>query len=76
MKVLQVWSYWFLLSYAYVSGWRSSFLWFGNSGVPPFHSIYGDAPPLKDLESFEPNLTDITNGSDPNQEIPNKLRIV
>ena len=51
MKVLEVWSDWFLLSYDYVNGKRATFLQFGNSSVPPFHSICGDAPPLKDLDS-------------------------
>ncbi|XVE53516.1 hypothetical protein DITRI_Ditri03aG0009500 [Diplodiscus trichospermus] len=42
MKVLQVWSDWFLFSDAYVSGLRATFLRPGNSGVAPFHSICGD----------------------------------
>ena len=69
MKVLQVWSDWFLLSYAYVNVQRDTFLRFGNSSVPPFHSICWDAPPLKDLDSSESNLTDITDGSGPNQDV-------
>eukprot|EP00253_Pinus_taeda_P014345 PITA_14345 len=68
MKALQVWSDWFLFSDAYVNGLRATFLRSGNSGVPPFHSICGDAPPLKDLDSSEANLTDITDGSGPNQD--------
>ena len=52
-----------------MNGQRASFLRFGNSCVPPFHSICGDAPPLKDLDSSEPNLTEITDGSGPNQDV-------
>ena len=59
MKILQVWSELFLLSYSYVNGWRATSLWFGIRGVPPFHSIRRDAPPLKDLDCFESNLTEI-----------------
>ncbi|XP_078437700.1 protein RRC1-like isoform X2 [Wolffia australiana] len=46
LKVLQVWSDWFLFSDAYVSGLRSTFLRPGSSGVTLFHSICGDAPDL------------------------------
>jgi len=52
-----------------VNGRRTTFLQFGNLGVPPFHSICGDAPPLKDLDSSESNLTDIKDGSGPNQDV-------
>lgn len=69
IKVIQVWSNRSLLSYAYVNGWRATFLQFGNSGVPSFHSICGDVPPLKDLDSFESNLTDIKYGSGLNQDV-------
>ncbi|XVF48254.1 hypothetical protein PTKIN_Ptkin03bG0175200 [Pterospermum kingtungense] len=47
LKVLQVWSDWFLFSDAYVNGLRATFLRSGNSGVPPFHSICGDAPEIE-----------------------------
>ncbi|XP_016647608.1 PREDICTED: protein RRC1-like isoform X1 [Prunus mume] len=46
LKVLQVWSDWFLFSDAYVNGLRATFLRSGNSGVVPFHSICGDAPEI------------------------------
>lgn len=50
--------------------WTYSYLLqFGNSGVHPFQSICENAPPLKDLDSFESNLTDIANRSSPNQDI-------
>lgn len=52
-----------------MNGQRATFLCFENSGVPPFHSICGDAPPLKDLDSSESNLTDITDGSGPNKYV-------
>jgi U2-associated protein SR140 len=68
MKALQVWSDWFLFSDAYVNGLRATFLRSGNSGVPPFHSICGDAPPLKDLDNSETTLMDITDGAGPNQD--------
>lgn len=68
IKSLHVCSYWFLFSDAYVNGLRATFLRYRNSGVPPFHSICVDSPPLKDLNSFEANLTDITDGSGPNQD--------
>ncbi|XWS70514.1 hypothetical protein CRYUN_Cryun03dG0054300 [Craigia yunnanensis] len=47
LKVLQVWSDWFLFSDAYVNGLRATFLRSGNSGVAPFHSICGDAPEIE-----------------------------
>ncbi|KAL2937596.1 Protein RRC1 [Bienertia sinuspersici] len=46
LKVLQVWSDWFLFSDAYVNGLRATFLRPSNSGVISFHSICGDAPDL------------------------------
>jgi len=52
-----------------VNGKRATFLQFGNLCVPPFHSICGDAPPSKDLDSYESNLIDITDGSGPNQYV-------
>ena len=48
---------------------RATFPWSRNVGVPLFHSICGDAAPLKDLDSSESNLTDITNGSSANQDV-------
>lgn len=53
LKVLQVWSDWFLFSDAYVNGLRATFLRSGNSGVPPFHTILGDAPPVKEVSSMD-----------------------
>eukprot|EP00250_Pteridium_aquilinum_P005238 c15365_g1_i1 orf=672-3917(-) len=53
LKVLQVWSDWFLFSDAYVNGLRATFLRSGNSGVPPFHTIFGDAPPVKEISSVD-----------------------
>ncbi|XP_048331356.2 protein RRC1 [Ziziphus jujuba] len=53
LKVLQVWSDWFLFSDAYVNGLRATFLRSGNSGVVPFHSICGDAPEIEKKTSSE-----------------------
>lgn len=53
MKVLQVWSDWFLFSDAYVNGLRATFLRSGNSGVTPFHSICGDASDIDKKSSNE-----------------------
>lgn len=53
LKVLQVWSDWFLFSDAYVNGLRATFLRSGNSGVIPFHSICGDAPEIEKRTSSE-----------------------
>ncbi|EOY29312.1 RNA recognition motif-containing protein isoform 3 [Theobroma cacao] len=53
LKVLQVWSDWFLFSDAYVNGLRATFLRSGNSGVAPFHSICGDAPEIEKNTSSE-----------------------
>ncbi|KAJ0048903.1 hypothetical protein Pint_16167 [Pistacia integerrima] len=47
LKVLQVWSDWFLFSNAYMTGLRVTFLWSGNSGVTLFHSISGDASEIE-----------------------------
>uniref|UniRef100_A0A7N0URI8 CID domain-containing protein n=1 Tax=Kalanchoe fedtschenkoi TaxID=63787 RepID=A0A7N0URI8_KALFE len=54
LKVLQVWSDWFLFSEAYINGLRVTFLRPSNSGVTPFHSICGDAPEaeIKTLSEF------------------------
>jgi U2-associated protein SR140 len=43
-----VWADWFLFSDAYVNGLRSTFLRPGNSGVPPFYTLNGDAEPTKE----------------------------
>lgn len=53
LKVLQVWSDWFLFSDAYVNGLRATFLRSSNSGVTPFHSICGDAPEIEKKSSSE-----------------------
>ncbi|XP_077216391.1 protein RRC1-like [Tasmannia lanceolata] len=53
LKVLQVWSDWFLFSDAYVNGLRATFIRSGNSGVVPFHSICGDAPEIEKKISSE-----------------------
>ncbi|GMN40264.1 hypothetical protein TIFTF001_009490 [Ficus carica] len=53
LKVLQVWSDWFLFSDAYVNGLRATFVRSGNSGVIPFHSICGDAPEIEKRTSSE-----------------------
>ncbi|XP_077221869.1 protein RRC1-like isoform X2 [Tasmannia lanceolata] len=47
LKVLQVWSDWFLFSDAYVNGLRATFIRSGNSGVISYHSICGDAPEIE-----------------------------
>ncbi|CAM8969450.1 unnamed protein product [Rhodiola kirilowii] len=54
LKVLQVWSDWFLFSEAYINGLRVTFLRPNSSGVTPFHSICGDAPEadIKTLTEF------------------------
>lgn len=69
MKALQVWSVWFLFLDAYVNGLGAFFLPSRNLGVPPFHSICGDAPPLKNLDSSKANITNITNKLGPNQDV-------
>eukprot|EP00249_Psilotum_nudum_P024568 c29224_g1_i6 orf=624-3824(-) len=53
LKVLQVWADWFLFSDAFVNGLRATFLRPGNSGVPPFHLLCGDAPSVKDIDNAE-----------------------
>ncbi|CAN1816397.1 Protein RRC1 [Linum perenne] len=53
LKVLQVWSDWFLFSDAYVNGLRATFLRSTNSGVIPFHSLCGDAPEIEKEASSE-----------------------
>ncbi|XP_021889368.1 protein RRC1-like [Carica papaya] len=64
LKVLQVWSDWFLFSDAYVNGLRATFLRSGNSGVIPFHSICGDAPEIEKKSNSE----DTGDGSKSNQD--------
>uniref|UniRef100_A0A2P2MP22 RNA recognition motif-containing family protein n=3 Tax=Rhizophora mucronata TaxID=61149 RepID=A0A2P2MP22_RHIMU len=64
LKVLQVWSDWFLFSDAYLNGLRATFLRSGNSGVTPFHSVCGDAPELEKMTSSE----DISDGGKSNQD--------
>ncbi|KAM0943397.1 putative transcription regulator SAP family [Dioscorea sansibarensis] len=64
LKVLQVWADWFLFSDAYVSGLRTTFLRSGNSGVIPFHSIYGDALEVENKTGIE----DFSEGSKLNQD--------
>ncbi|KAF8392994.1 hypothetical protein HHK36_021235 [Tetracentron sinense] len=65
LKVLQVWSDWFLFSDAYVNGLRATFLRSGNSGVLPFHSICGDTPEIENKTS----LKDIGEGVKLNQDV-------
>ncbi|KAL4296805.1 hypothetical protein GQ457_12G019790 [Hibiscus cannabinus] len=64
LKVLQVWSDWFLFSDAYVNGLRATFLRSGNSSVAPFHSICGDAPEIEKKNSTE----DAVGGIKANQD--------
>ncbi|KAK8505432.1 hypothetical protein V6N13_045870 [Hibiscus sabdariffa] len=64
LKVLQVWSDWFLFSDAYVNGLRATFLRSGNSSVAPFHSICGDAPEIEKKTSTE----DAVDGIKANQD--------
>ncbi|KAJ4834341.1 Protein rrc1 [Turnera subulata] len=64
LKVLQVWSDWFLFSDAYVNGLRATFLRSSNSGVTPFHSICGDTPEIEKKLSSE----DTVDGVKVNQD--------
>ncbi|GAB2226680.1 hypothetical protein Droror1_Dr00022499 [Drosera rotundifolia] len=64
LKVLQVWSDWFLFSDVYVNGLRATFLRSGNSGVTPFHSIAGDAPELENKTA----IGDMTGGVKTDQD--------
>lgn len=64
LKLLQVWSDWFLFSDAYVNGLRATFLRLGNSGVTPFHSLCGDAPEIE----RKANSDDLGDGSKINQD--------
>lgn len=70
LKVLQVWADWFLFSDAYVNGLRATFLRPGNSGVAPFHTLYGDALAGKENgipTDGEPGLY-VGEGSDTGQD--------
>ncbi|KAH9291274.1 hypothetical protein KI387_043539 [Taxus chinensis] len=67
LKALQVWSDWFLFSDSYVNGLRATFLRPGNSGVPPFHSICGDAPPVKDPYNLDGTGSEMAI-AEPNQD--------
>ncbi|KAA0064881.1 protein RRC1-like isoform X1 [Cucumis melo var. makuwa] len=64
LKLLQVWSDWFLFSDAYVNGLRATFLRLGNSGVIPFHSLCGDAPEIE----RKANCDDLGDGNKINQD--------
>ncbi|XP_057549682.1 protein RRC1-like isoform X1 [Amaranthus tricolor] len=66
LKVLQVWSDWFLFSDAYVNGLRATFLRPSSSGVVPFHSISGDAPELEQKIGRAENVSD---GIKANQDV-------
>ncbi|XP_031491636.1 protein RRC1-like isoform X1 [Nymphaea colorata] len=65
LKVLQVWSDWFLFSDSYINGLRATFLRPGNSGVIPFHSICGDAPEVDQENNV---VEDTAEGGKPNQD--------
>lgn len=58
LKVLQVWSDWFLFSDAYVNGLRATFLRPSTSGVVSFHSICGDAPDLEEKMGRSDDMSD------------------
>ncbi|ERN19817.1 hypothetical protein AMTR_s00064p00173090 [Amborella trichopoda] len=64
LKVLQVWSDWFLFSDAYVNGLRATFIRSSNSGVIPFHSICGDLPEMENKTTS----TDSGEGAKVNQD--------
>lgn len=66
LKVLQVWSDWFLFSDAYVNGLRATFLRPSTSGVISFHSICGDAPELEEKAGRPENASD---GDKANQDV-------
>lgn len=68
LKVLQVWSDWFVFSDVYVNGLRATFLRPGNSGVAPFHTICVDAPPVKDIDSSEDISSGKAEGTRENQD--------
>ncbi|CAN6477835.1 unnamed protein product [Victoria cruziana] len=65
LKVLQVWSDWFLFSDSYINGLRATFLRPGNSGVIPFHSICGDVPEVDQQKNV---VDDTAEGNKPNQD--------
>ncbi|CAO2814679.1 unnamed protein product [Amaranthus hypochondriacus] len=58
LKVLQVWSEWFLFSDAYVNGLRDTFLRPSSSGVVSFHSICGNAPELEEKLGRPEDMSD------------------
>ncbi|KNA24038.1 hypothetical protein SOVF_018760 [Spinacia oleracea] len=58
LKVLQVWSDWFLFSDAYVNGLRATFLRPSTSGVIPFHSICGDVLELDEKAGLPEHMSD------------------
>ncbi|KAJ4952060.1 hypothetical protein NE237_028892 [Protea cynaroides] len=64
LKVLQVWSDWFLFSDAYVNGLRATFLRPGNSGVLPFHSVCGDVPEVESKTGSEDTADGVKRSQD------------
>ncbi|KAI4376850.1 hypothetical protein MLD38_014563 [Melastoma candidum] len=64
LKVLQVWSDWFLFSDAYVNGLRATFLRSSNSGVIPFHSLCGDTPEIENKSNSEYTIDGIKTTQD------------
>ncbi|KAI4381005.1 hypothetical protein MLD38_007124 [Melastoma candidum] len=64
LKVLQVWSDWFLFSDAYVNGLRATFLRSNNSGVIPFHSLCGDTPEIEKNSNPEDTIDGIKTTQD------------
>uniref|UniRef100_A0A803N8U8 Uncharacterized protein n=1 Tax=Chenopodium quinoa TaxID=63459 RepID=A0A803N8U8_CHEQI len=66
LKVLQVWSDWFLFSDAYCNGLRATFLRPSASGVIPFHSICGDVLEMEEKVGCPEHSTD---GSKTNQDL-------
>lgn len=66
LKVLQVWSDWFLFSDAYVNGLRATFLRPSTSGVVPFHSISGDVLELEEKVGRSEHMSD---GNKTNQDV-------
>ena len=53
LRVLHVWSDWFLFSDSYVNGLRATFLRSGNSGVSSLDLMLGDVLPVKVTASSE-----------------------
>ncbi|XP_021730631.1 protein RRC1-like isoform X2 [Chenopodium quinoa] len=66
LKVLQVWSDWFLFSDAFVNGLRATFLRPSASGVIPFHSICGDVLEMEEKVGCPERSSD---GSKTNQDV-------